>query len=186
MSIYFQVDILSLCSSVRVNLSGQTSDLILIQIKIHTMSRALFFSTLLLGAFAAPGCPNQSSSIETEGSTSCFPFGGAKLPKDYSAPSASRSQWWCPQSEMYGFLGFSYPLEEADCSDYTNSYDAINSDFARMKKDFGATMVRVYAPECRKSSVWENLLKAAVNNNMGVIPQVWWGFEVRGPRTCLD
>ncbi|KAL8791308.1 MAG: hypothetical protein Q9195_005927 [Heterodermia aff. obscurata] len=46
-----------------------------------------------------------------------------------------------------------------------------------MKKDFGATMVRVYAPECRESSVWENLLKAAVNNNMGVIPQVWWGFE---------
>ena len=143
------------------------------------MARALFFSTLLLGAFAAPSSPTQSSSIETERSTSCFPFGGAKLPSDYSAPSVSRSQWWCPQSEMYGFMGFSYPLEVPDCNDYTNSYDKFNTDFAKMKKDFGATMVRIYAPECRKSSLWENLLRAAVKNNMGLIPQVWWGFDVR-------
>ena len=142
------------------------------------MSRSLFVLTLLLGAFAAPSSSAQSSSVGTARSTSCFPFGGAKLPSDYSAPSASRSQWWCPQSEIYGFLGFSYPLEVADCSDYSNSYDAINSDFASMKNDFGASMVRVYAPECRQPSVWENLLKAAVHNNMGVIPQVWWGFEV--------
>lgn len=46
-----------------------------------------------------------------------------------------------------------------------------------MKKDFGASIVRVYAPECRDASIWKNLLKAAVNNNMGVITQVWWGFS---------
>lgn len=100
------------------------------------------------------------------------------LPKNFSAPSMSRSEWWCAQSEMYGFLGFSYPLEVSDCSDPTNSYESISADFAKMKRDFGATMVRVYAPECRDSSVWENLLQAGVTNNMGVIPQVWWGFEV--------
>ena len=80
---------------------------------------------------------------------------------------------------MYGFMGFSYPLEVPDCNDASNGYDQINKDFAKMKNDFGAVMVRVYAPECREASVWENLLKAGVNNNMGVIPQVWWGFGVR-------
>ena len=74
-------------------------------------------------------------------------------------------------------MGFSYPLEVPDCTDPSNGYDAINKDFAKMKQDFGATMVRVYAPECREQSVWENLLKAGVNNNMGVILQVWWGFD---------
>ena len=81
---------------------------------------------------------------------------------------------------MYGFLGFSYPLEVADCSDSTNSYESINADLAKMKKDFGASMIRVYAPECREASVWENLLQAGVNNNMGIIMQVWWGFDSVG------
>ena len=52
-----------------------------------------------------------------------------------------------------------------------------------MKKDFGASMIRVYAPECREASVWENLLQAGVNNNMGIIVQVWWGFDSVG-YTC--
>ena len=81
---------------------------------------------------------------------------------------------------MYGFLGFSYPLEVADCSDATNSYESITADFAKMKKDFGASMIRVYAPECREASVWENLLQAGVSNNMGIIVQVWWGFDKVG------
>ncbi len=105
---------------------------------------------------------------------SCFPFDESLT----TNPSVSRSQWWCPQSNMYGFMGFSYPLEVPDCNDPSNSYDQINKDFAKMKQDFGAVMVRVYAPECREASVWENLLKAGINNNMGIIVQVWWGFGV--------
>lgn len=112
---------------------------------------------------------------------SCFPFAGNLA----STPSTSRSQWWCPQSDMYGFMGFSYPLEVPDCSDPSNGYDQINKDFAKMKADFGAVMVRVYAPECREAGVWENLVKAGVNNNMGVIVQVWWGFGVSEPTSCL-
>ena len=38
-------------------------------------------------------------------------------------------------------------------------------------------MVRIYAPECRQVSVWENLVKACINNNMGLLPMVWWGFD---------
>lgn len=121
--------------------------------------------------------PNASTTAT--GAGSCFPFSGT-LPSDLSAPPVSRSDWWCAQDNMYGFLGFSYPLEVADCSDSTNSYESINADLVRMKKDFGASMIRVYAPECREASVWENLLQAGVSNNMGIIVQVWWGFDSVG------
>ena len=124
--------------------------------------------------------PNTSTTAT--GAGLCFPFSGT-LPSDLSAPSVSRSDWWCAQNNMYGFLGFSYPLEVADCSDGTNSYESINADLAKMKKDFRASMIRVYAPECREASVWENLLQAGVSNNMGIIVQVWWGFESVG-YTC--
>ena len=125
--------------------------------------------------------PSNASTTAT-GSGSCFPFSGT-LPSDLSAPPVSRSDWWCAQDDMYGFLGFSYPLEVADCSDNTNSYESINADLAKMKNDFGASMIRVYAPECREASVWENLLQAGVSNNMGIIVQVWWGFDSVG-NTC--
>jgi hypothetical protein len=72
---------------------------------------------------------------------------------------------------MYGFLGFSYPLE-GGCSD--DGYDGINSDFAAMKRDFGAALVRIYLPECYTTTIWNNVLKAAINNNIGVIMQVAW------------
>ncbi len=106
----------------------------------------------------------------------CFPYARPVTLSLDSAPALNRSQWWCEPSLLYGFLGFSYPLEDSDCSASTNSYYQINKDFARMKSGFGATMVRIYAPECRKVSVWENIVRAAVNNGLGVIPMVWWGF----------
>lgn len=55
-------------------------------------------------------------------------------------------------------------MEVSDCSDPTNGFDAISKDFAKMKT-LGATLVRVYAPQCGKVSVWENLVKAGVTNN---------------------
>ena len=39
--------------------------------------------------------------------------------------------------------GFSYPLEDGDCSARSNSVAAMSADFARMKRDFNATIVRV-------------------------------------------
>ncbi|ORY90145.1 hypothetical protein BCR35DRAFT_317079 [Leucosporidium creatinivorum] len=117
-----------------------------------------------------------STSTSTADSSSRFPLGSATLPSS-GAPSLTREEWWCPDSELYGFLGFSYPLEVADCSDSSNGEDAITSDLKAMKETFGATMVRVYAPECREVSVWENLVKGCVANNMGLIVQVWWGFS---------
>jgi hypothetical protein len=61
---------------------------------------------------------------------------------------------------------FSYPLEANDCADPSNSLSKINADFQRMKSQFGATMVRIYAPECRDASIWRNLLHAGIQNNM--------------------
>lgn len=73
---------------------------------------------------------------------------------------------------MYGFLGFSYPLEVAECSDSSNGEEQMTADLKVMKETFGAMMVRVYAPECREVSVWENLVKGCIRNNMGLIVQV--------------
>ncbi|KAF8584748.1 glycoside hydrolase family 17 protein [Ramaria rubella] len=107
--------------------------------------------------------------------TTCFPLGGAVF-SGTSKPDQNLTDWWCPADQQYGFMGFSYPLENPDCTDKSNSFDKMNTDFARMKSEFGATMVRIYAPECREDSVWRNIMMAALANNLAVMPQVWWGF----------
>nr|POE54212.1 hypothetical protein CFP56_63515 [Quercus suber] len=143
------------------------------------ISYLLAVGSLASTAIASPiASISRRDAVRGQDST-CFPFGdaAAQLSKDYSVPDVSRQDWYCTYDQTYGFLGFSFPLEDSDCTADSNSYDSINSAFASMKADFGATMVRVYAPECREASIWENLLKAGVNNNMAVIPQIWWGFD---------
>ncbi|KIJ40281.1 glycoside hydrolase family 17 protein, partial [Sphaerobolus stellatus SS14] len=119
--------------------------------------------------------PRVASHPSLESRASCFPGGGAIL-SAFQKPSQPRSSWWCPASQQHGFLGFSYPMENSNCSDPSNQFAKINQDFQRMKAQFGATMVRIYGPECRNASVWQNLLQAGIANNMAIIPQVWWGF----------
>jgi hypothetical protein len=75
----------------------------------------------------------------------------------------SRSEWWCADSAMYGFLGFSYPLEASDCSDSTNGFAAISADFANMKKTFGATMVRPYGMTCRNGECVSYQVKIGIS-----------------------
>ncbi len=72
--------------------------------------------------------------------------------------------------------GFSYPLEDSACSDSSNGFDAMNKDFAQMKRDFGATIVRLYYPTCTQTTVFRNAIKAAVANDMAVILQAWTNF----------
>ncbi|GAA6059863.1 hypothetical protein JCM10212_007068 [Sporobolomyces blumeae] len=109
-------------------------------------------------------------------SSGCFPMSSSGFGNG-SVPGVLRKDWWCKDEEMYGFLGFSYPLEISDCADPSNQYDKIARDLKRMKEEFGATFVRPYAVECRSVSVWENLVKACVENGLGLIAQVWWGFQ---------
>ncbi|GAA5908940.1 uncharacterized protein JCM6883_002559 [Sporobolomyces salmoneus] len=89
----------------------------------------------------------------------------------------SRRDWWCQDEELYGFLGFSYPLEIADCSNPSNQYPKIKQDLLRMKNEFGATFVRPYGVECRDVSIWLDLVKACIEVGMALIVQVWWGFQ---------
>ena len=120
--------------------------------------------------------PTNSVSTNTKG---CFPLNpSVKLNSNYKTPpNVSLKDWWCTKQQHYGFMGFSYPIEESNCSADSNSYKTISADFKKMKQDFGATMVRVYAVECRDTSIWINLLKAAVDNQMAVIGLVWFGYN---------
>ncbi|GAA5882838.1 hypothetical protein JCM16303_002487 [Sporobolomyces ruberrimus] len=106
----------------------------------------------------------------------CFPFHTGGFTNG-SVPNVTRDEWWCEDKEIYGFLGFSYPLEISDCSDPSNEYPKIKADLERMQSEFGATFVRPYGVECRQVSIWENLVKACVEIGMGLIVQVWWGFQ---------
>lgn len=110
----------------------------------------------------------------------CFPFGSqAKLNADLQPPHVSREEWWCPQSDFYGFLGFSFPFQ------FTNEdfeVSSISSHMQQMKRQFGATMIRMYIPESYTTQLWENVLEAAILNNMGVVVQV--AFPISGNDVC--
>ena len=148
--------------------------------RLFACSALVLFTVVTLQARDA-----QAATV-TRVNSNCFPFGTAKL-SGTKAPHQSRDDWWCPSDLQYGFMGcdsfmmrqwytwidhmstsyrFSYPLEKDNCSDVSNSFAKINDDFKRMKSQFGATMVRIYAPQCRDESIWRNLLNAGIANNM--------------------
>ncbi|KAI0594090.1 hypothetical protein F4775DRAFT_586355 [Biscogniauxia sp. FL1348] len=131
-----------------------------------------YHKLFMLLAYACFSC----TTVIAQETPTCFPYGSASLPKDLSPPATSLKDWWCPQSMAYGFQGFSYPLETADCDDPSNQFAAMNKDFAQMKQDFGASIVRMYYPTCLSSSVFEHALEAGVANDMAVIFQVWTDF----------
>ncbi|KAM7194948.1 glycoside hydrolase family 17 protein [Rhypophila sp. PSN 637] len=108
----------------------------------------------------------------------CFPYGTATLPKDLSKSNVPLKDWWCPKSMAYGFQGFSYPMAYYDCAAPQNGFEYMRDDFARMKRDFGASIVRMYYPVCMNESVFENAIRAGVANDMVVIFQVWTNFGV--------
>ena len=144
----------------------------------------IFFPALSASAAAIASPPVES--FNSDAAPNCFPLGLAKL-QGTTKPPASLKDWWCAPHLQYGFMGcvrsqtrlsisqfawvasplrFSYPLEDDDCSAASNSLAKMNTDFQRMKTQFGATMVRIYAPQCRDVSVWRNLLQAGIANNM--------------------
>ena len=151
-----------------------------------SFSSSLITLTILTFSSSFARASSQSAGAATGAAGSCFPYGNATLNADYTAPSVPRDQWFCSVDQQYGFQGFSYPLEDSDCSADSNSFDSMSKDFARMKSDFGATMVRLYYPGCTESIVFENALRAGVANNMAVIPQIWFGFDndvrILGPK----
>ncbi|QKX63216.1 uncharacterized protein TRUGW13939_10385 [Talaromyces rugulosus] len=109
--------------------------------------------------------------LREENSSTCFPLQSATFHNSTTAPDMTRSEWWCSAEQTYGFLGFSYPIED-DCDG--EPYSLIESDFASMKNDFGASMARAYLPGCYTDDIWERIIKAGIEYDMGVIFQVAW------------
>jgi hypothetical protein len=144
--------------------------------------RHLIAATLTGFSAVAYGLPHVYGRGTDESYSSCFPFGHVReLRLDLQPPAVSRTEWWCPQEMFYGFLGFSYAFQ------YTNmDYDVamISNDMARMKNDFGATMIRMYIPESYTTQLWENVIEAAILNNMGVVVQV--AFPISGNDVCRE
>jgi len=91
----------------------------------------------------------------------------------------SRNDWWCGNSTLYGFLGFSYPVEDDDCGDY--SYNGFKNDFSKQKSMYNASFVRFYLPVCKQTSFWVNAIKAARDANMGLIVMIWWDWGQNDP-----
>jgi len=89
---------------------------------------------------------------------------------------ASLKDWWCTDS-LHGFLGFSYPLEDG-CN---YNYDGFVRDFKDMKNTYGASFVRTYLPVCHDTSFWVNLVKAARDTSMALIPMIFWDFQQNDP-----
>jgi len=125
-------------------------------------------SLSLLLALACLSCAVVLSDAE-----GCFPLSRAWGTGPNS--TTTRDDWWCGADSLYGFLGFSYPVEDNYCPDY--SYNAFKNDFAKQKKNYNATFVRLYLPVCYQTSFWVELIKAARDTSMGVIPMVFWDWQ---------
>jgi hypothetical protein len=137
----------------------------------------ILMQAIFVGFFTmATALPQALQRLNEANNPNCFPFGTRqRLNLDLQPPPMSRDDWWCPQDMFYGFLGFSYAFQ------YTNmdfDVDTISSDMIRMKGEFGATMIRMYIPESYTTQLWENVIQAAILNNMGVVVQV--AFPISG------
>ena len=133
--------------------------------------------------------------------STCFPLtqGWGEGPS-----GISRDQWWCKTFDsflgyahlpsphpimsyihltslygptpLYSHIRFSYPVEDDDCGDY--SYEGFKSDFQHQKQQYNATFVRIYLPVCRETSFWVNMISAARDTSMGLIPMIFWDWYV--------
>ncbi|KAI5776269.1 hypothetical protein EDC01DRAFT_485640 [Geopyxis carbonaria] len=111
-------------------------------------------------------------------SADCFPY-SSTFPTSGSgpiAPTVSRNDWWCPASSYVGFLGYVRDLKGASCDDAVYGLPQLRSNFKRMADD-GAKLVRIYGPICAERSVWDNVVQAAAENNLGVLGIVWHGYD---------
>ncbi len=133
---------------------------------ISIFARVTAFSAIASAGFVRP-----------EAVGLCFPYGTAKVDQDLATPNMPLDEWWCPSSMTYGFQGFSYPMGDKNCSAPSNSFATMNEDFARMKSDFGASIVRLYYPLCPQDAVFERAIRAAASNNMALILQANTNFS---------
>ncbi|KAK4048973.1 hypothetical protein OIO90_005608 [Microbotryomycetes sp. JL221] len=99
----------------------------------------------------------------------CFPANARAIPSTPATASAL-SQWWCPESTEYAFLGFSYALYACQ------TQEQMTADFKRMKSEFSARYVRLYG-NCDAS--WHNnaIIEAAASAGIGIYHLIWFGWD---------
>jgi len=131
-------------------------------------------SVLLLVACLAFALANSGGS-QVQLNAGCYP-----LTRGWESGPGNQTldQWWCPADMLYGFLGFSYPLEDS-CNAF--NYNSFVKDFKNMKAKFNATFVRIYLPTCSDTSFWVNMIKAARDTNMALIPMIFWDWQQNDP-----
>jgi len=70
-------------------------------------------------------------------------------------------------------LGSLFPWKEDVVIVITPSCPLFNS----MKHSYGATFVRIYLPTCRQTSFWVDMVKAARDTSMALIPMIFWDWQ---------
>ncbi|KDQ20380.1 glycoside hydrolase family 17 protein [Botryobasidium botryosum FD-172 SS1] len=130
---------------------------------------SILFATAALAAVSL-GTPVAivGNQVNTTAASGCFPAIGFTPPS--GTPTTPVASWWCNEQDEQGFYGFSYAVN--DCPSATQ----IAKDFTRMRKDFNARYVRIYAA-CDTSGFYDRIITAAYNAGIGVYAVIWFGFD---------
>ncbi|KAG7089979.1 hypothetical protein E1B28_011603 [Marasmius oreades] len=99
--------------------------------------------------------------------SNCFPAIGFTMPS--STPS-SLTNWWCPMSSEYAFVGFSYEVSQCQ------SASQLKTEFANIKNKFHGRYVRLYGA-CDREGFYDDVVDAAWNAGVGVHALIWFGFD---------
>ncbi|KAL0578089.1 hypothetical protein V5O48_003907 [Marasmius crinis-equi] len=108
-----------------------------------------------------------SINVTNAEASDCFPAVGFKMPSN--TPS-SLTNWWCPMSSEYAFVGFSYEVSQCQ------SASKLKSEFADIRKTFNGRYVRLYGA-CDRDGFYDDVVNAAWSAGIGVHALVWFGFD---------
>ncbi|KAF8900539.1 glycoside hydrolase superfamily [Mucidula mucida] len=87
-----------------------------------------------------------------------------------SGVPSSLDNWWCPPSEEYGFVGFSY--EVTACQDV----NTLRREFMDIRETFKGRYVRMYG-FCDRAGFYDDIVTAAWDARLGVHALIWFGFD---------
>ncbi|KAF9019746.1 glycoside hydrolase [Hymenopellis radicata] len=87
-----------------------------------------------------------------------------------SGVPSSLNNWWCPTSDEYGFVGFSY--EVTACQDL----NTLRREFVDIRETFKGRYVRMYG-FCDRPGFYDDIVTAAWDAGVGVHALIWFGFD---------
>ncbi|CAG7852217.1 SubName: Full=Uncharacterized protein {ECO:0000313/EMBL:CCA67642.1} [Serendipita indica DSM 11827] len=140
---------------------------------MHTVVTLLLVALYsLIQARAAPLVSGAMSGKVAVANNACFPSQGFQpLDPSKGAPSTPLSNWWCPAETENGFFGFTYAAW--DCQDL----NTMKADFGRMRNQYKARYVRMYAWCDDDGTYLKNMISAAYSQGLGIYATIWFGFD---------